>query len=214
MDAERFSNYASNRIWMRGSDGWLLADGNFYHVDVLMEDVGMFTNGLSAARHNGKWGLIASDGATWVLPPDYDDIIRDELGRAFSQNAVFVRSGGRVSLLRLEKNAFVDSGQTFEDAKPFADSWAAVKINGKWGFIDNAGNVQIDFLYDDAGSFGGHLAAVRTEEGWGYISLKGQIAIEPQFVEAKTFQNGSAPVRTEEGWLLIRLTEYEQGVLP
>ncbi len=34
---------------------------------------------------------------------------------------------------------------SYEDAKPFADGWAAVKQHGKWGFINTAGEIMIDF---------------------------------------------------------------------
>ena len=124
----------------------------------------MFSNGAAAAKAGGKWGLLETDGETWILAPEYDGIVQDQLGRSYAQNAVFVRQGGDVQLL-VDGEAV---GEAYEDARPFADGWAAVKQNGKWGFIDTQGNVCIDFRFDDALSFGQHLAAVKVGDLWGY----------------------------------------------
>ena len=86
-----------------------------------------------------------------------------------------------------------------------------MKQNGKWGFIDTEGTVQIDFQFQNALSFSGHLAAVETEDGWGYIDLHGKLVISPKFLEAKSFYKGSAPVKTADGWRFLTLTEYEEG---
>ena len=118
-----------------------------------------------------------------------------------------MRKGGEVWLI-------VDGEETagpYEDACPFNGGWAAVKQNGKWGFIDTTGTVQIDFQFAEARSFGEHLAAVCEAGQWGYVSLKGKMAIEPQFDEAWSFSGGSAPVKTNLGWQFITLTESEGG---
>lgn len=60
----------------------------------------------------------------------------------------------------------------YEDAKGFSEGLAAVKKNGKWGFIDETGKVVIDFKYDYAGSFNeGFSVVARYEEGTLYSSL-------------------------------------------
>ena len=41
----------------------------------------------------------------------------------------------------------------YEDANAFAYEYAAVKKDGKWGYIDKDGNVVVDFKYDWAGDF-------------------------------------------------------------
>lgn len=38
----------------------------------------------------------------------------------------------------------------FDDAYGFYDGYAAVKKNGKWGFIDKQGNLAVDFMFDKA----------------------------------------------------------------
>lgn len=203
-----FGNYANGRVTLLTKEGWKRASGEFEIGNILFEEIGTYSDGYAAAKQNGKWGVIdlSSD---WLIPAENDSIIMDELGCCYAQGAVFVKNGEYVSL-------FIDGKQVegaYEDAKPFnKEGYAAVKKNGKWGFINLLGEKMIDFQFEDAFSFGQHLAAVKVGEFWGYINLEGEIVIEPLFLEAKKFGNGSAPVLTERGWQFITLVEYGEGV--
>lgn len=48
----------------------------------------------------------------------------------------------------------------YEDAKNFSGGYAAVKKDGKWGYIDETGKVVVDFQYVWAGYFSGGVAVV------------------------------------------------------
>ena len=206
-DASDFTNYGDNRLGLLIDGVWTLADGNFNTGGVPLQELGMFSNGAAAAKVDGKWGVLQADGETWLIQPEYDGIAMDQLGRCYAQEAVFVQKDGRMLLI-------VDGeqvGEGYEDARPFADGWAAVKQGGKWGFIDTEGAVHIDFQFDDALSFGQHLAAVKVGDLWGYVSLQGEVVIEPAFLEAGSFYEGSAPVKTGDGWQFITLLEFKKG---
>ncbi len=202
-----FRNLGEARIALQTPEGWILANGEFQTASLKLEDVGMCAGGCIPAKLDGKWGVLDRDCATWLVSPQYDGIVQDELGRCCGQNAVFVQTGGEVRLL-IEGE---DSGRAYEDARPFDDGWAAVKKGGKWGFIDLEGNLKIDYRFEDALSFSGHLAAVQLDGAWGYVSLRGELAIEPEFLEAKNFENGHTQVRTRDGWLFLSLVEYQEG---
>lgn len=202
-----FSNYGEDRLGLKTESGWILSNGNFDTASLVVDEIGMCSGGCIPARLNGKWGLLATNGEEWVVEAAYDGIIQDELGRCYAQDAVFVKKDGQVLLLIDGEQV----GDVYEDARPFADGWAAVKKNGKWGFIDTAGVVQIEYQFDDALSFGQHLAAVQIEDRWGYISLYGELVIETEFLEAKSFGDYSAPVKTADGWRFITLLEYQKG---
>lgn len=203
-----FGNLNDDRIGVKTSEGWRLANGDFAIGELLVEEMGMYSNGFIPAKKNGKWGFMDPDGSTWQLEPQYDALIMDELGRCCAQDAYFARLGDKV-LLYVKGQQL---GDTYEDARPFADGWAAVKKNGKWGFIDTAGELKIDYQFDDALSFGQHLAAVQKDRYWGYISLAGKMVISADFLEAKSFSDGSAPVKTADGWRFITLVEYQKEV--
>jgi hypothetical protein len=206
--ASDIGNYGNDRIGLLTDDGWRRANGELAVGNTAFEEIGTYAGGYAAAKQNGKWGVVDT-GTEWLIPAEYDGIVRDELGRCYAQKAIFVRKGGEARL-------FVDgtdTGFAYEDARPFAaDGWAAVKKDGKWGFVDTSGTFKIEPRFDDALSFGGHLAAVKRGELWGYVALTGKIAIEPQFSLAKSFLGGDAPVLIDGAWQFISLIEYEKGV--
>ena len=205
--ASGFGNLANDRIPILIDGQWLRAFGDLSLGAIRFQELGMYSEGYVAARTGEKWGVV-NISSTWLIPAEYDGVILDGLGRCYAQGAVFIRSGGTIYLF---SNGNL-SGTPYEDARPFyAEGYAAVKNNGKWGYIDVNGNVMIEFKFDDALSFSKHLAAVKQDGLWGYISLAGHIVIEPSFIEARSFSDGCAPVLTERGWQIISLLEYKRG---
>ena len=201
-----FGNFSENRISLLIDGYWHRATGEFEVGEASFEDIGMYSGGYAAAKTNGGWGVIDISN-NWLIPSEFDDIIRDELGRCYAQGSVFFRDGDFVRL-------FVNGNYTefvFDDARPFSDEgFAAVKKNNKWGFIDTDGVEVIPFSFDDALSFGQHLAAVKLGEFWGYININGNIVIDTIFLNAKSFSEGSAPVLTDRGWQILTLLEYKR----
>jgi len=205
-DAQDFGNLADNRIPILIDGMWRRSTGDFTIGSVEFDEILTYSYGYAAASVSGRWGVIGF-GTDWLVQPEFDAIITDELGRSYGQGAVFVRMRDRVYLIADGKIA----GEPFEDARPFTnEGYAAVRRNGKWGFIDIDGVVKIDFVFDDALSFGQHLAAVRVGEYWGYISRYGQIVIPAEYLTAKSFSNGRAPIQTERGWQIITLLEFKE----
>jgi tetratricopeptide (TPR) repeat protein len=203
-----FGNLAENRVPMSVEGNWFRATGDFEVGSTGFEEIGMYSGGYAAAKISGRWGVIGFSN-DWLIPAEFDEVIQDELGRCYAQGAVFVRSGDQVYLF----SNGVFYGEYYEDARPFSnEGYAAVRKNGKWGFIDTNGNEVIPFYFDDALSFGQHLAAVKVGELWGYISLYGYVVIDAIFLDAKSFSGGSAPVLTDRGWQFITLLEFSRGL--
>ena len=104
----------------------------------------------------------------------------------------------------------------FEDARPFSEGLASVKIEGRWGYIDKTGEYVIRPQFDDVKlSFEDGLALVaigRGEGKWGYINKVGEYVINPQFDDAWPFSEGLALVaigRGEGKWGYInKVGEY------
>lgn len=71
-----------------------------------------------------------------------------------------------------------------------------VILNGKWGYINNAGQIRISPEFDDAKPFSNDMAAVRMGTLWGYVQAStASLVIEPQFKSAGSFEDGLAPVQ-------------------
>jgi hypothetical protein len=80
----------------------------------------------------------------------------------------------------------------FEEVGSFVDGLAAVKVQGKYGYIDKAGKTVIKPQYDFANRFSEGLARVRLGDKFGYVDRTGRMAIPPQFLEAYAFSEGLA----------------------
>ena len=65
----------------------------------------------------------------------------------------------------------------YDDAWAFFEGLAAVKLNGKYGFINNTGTEVIPCQYDDAWSFSEGVAAVKLSGKWGLIDKTGKTVI-------------------------------------
>lgn len=90
---------------------------------------------------------------------------------------------------------------------PFYDGLAAIEKSGEWAFIDETGNIVVDYRSDLVlNSFGdesypifnsGRCLIMKKEEGisyFGFIDKAGNTIIEPQFLNATSFNNGMAIV--------------------
>ena len=54
--------------------------------------------------------------------------------------------------------------------------------DGKWGFIDSAGNVKVNYEYDTVKEFNEYgFASVQKEDKWGCIDTEGNVIVEPKY---------------------------------
>jgi serine/threonine-protein kinase len=75
-----------------------------------------------------------------------------------------------------------------------------VKIDKKWGYMDQTRQVVIQPQFNFASEFSEGLAVVEIDHKKGYINQSGQIVIQPQFLEAYGFSEGLAAVRIISMW--------------
>jgi len=88
---------------------------------------------------------------------------------------------------------------TFEDAGPFQEGRARVRLAGRWGFLDQKGSRVGPIGYEQARDFYEGLAAVRLRGLWGYIDKQGKVVIPFRFPSAEDFAEGRAVVGTLHG---------------
>ena len=76
-----------------------------------------------------------------------------------------------------------------------------VKLDGKYGFINEDGEEIIPCKYEDADAFSDGLARVQSAEGWGFVNENGEEIIPCKYkVAVPDFSEGLARVKTKEGW--------------
>ena len=89
----------------------------------------------------------------------------------------------------------------YEQCSKFADDIAAVKYNGKWGYIDSSGHELIATIYGDGEYYGRDsrdfkdgFACVEQGGKYGLIDKKGNLIIPCQYTRPLNFINGLAKI--------------------
>ena len=158
------------------------------------EDASGLGNGVAAVKQGRKWGLINGSGEA-LTQPVFDGIVQDEKTVVCRNERLFAKKGTKY--LMIDAAGTQIGTQTFDDARLFADTtYAAVRQNGKWGFVDKDGTVVIPLQYEDARSFSNGLAAVKKGKKWGFVDLENNMVIAPQFEDVRDF-NSSGNVFVE-----------------
>jgi len=72
--------------------------------------------------------------------------------------------------------------------------------DGKWGYINQKGDLAIALQFDEAQDFQEGLAAVKVRDRWGYINALEKFVRNPDLRDAGAFSEGLAAVRLDNKW--------------
>lgn len=154
-------------VGLRAQVGFWTVRPTFDAIDVMAYD-------LVKVERNGIYGLTDYDGNIVV------DCLYDEITCFKDGYALLIKDGiakGCVNLdgkIRLfDKDYIVDLNYPY-----YSDGMLAVKYNGRWGYLDQSGNVAIPCRYRNALPFVNGLASVSDVEGYFmHIGKTGKISL-------------------------------------
>jgi hypothetical protein len=136
-------------------------------------------------QKNGKWGYADSTGRI-VINPQFSmgNFFRNGLAKVWDKKGIvyFINSRGYKKSI---PNA---------DSDTFCEGLMPVKVNGKYGYVNEALETTIVPQFDYAGDFSDGLASVKINNKYGYIDKAGNFQIQPQFDDAKEFSEGLAAI--------------------
>ncbi|MEG1887249.1 MAG: WG repeat-containing protein [Oscillospiraceae bacterium] len=189
---------------LNNGESWGFYNKNNMFVFGEYEEVSSIGNGVAAVKSNGKWSLVDRNGKD-TAGKTFENVAMDEKLVVYRNERLFVYYDSNYHMIDLSGKEI--GSDKYESVRIFNDSsYAAVKINGKWGFVDKDGNFKIDPTYEDARSFSNGLAAVKVSGKWGFINENNEIVIQPQFDDSKDFNsNGCVFVLQKKDWKLLRL---------
>lgn len=192
-----------------GKYGWVNRDFEEFMIEY--DYTTPFINGVAAVKKDQKWALI-DDDLEMITKFKYDDIVLDKNGFCANGKVIFVKEKDHYYLV--DNNGDNVKKLKFEDVKPFyCDQYAAVKKDGKWGYINSEGELVIKYKYDNAYSFSNGVAGVMKNGAWGLITQDNEEVIEPMFSDIGSMNDlGIIPVKTDTTWQCIQiysLMKYE-----
>lgn len=185
-----------------------MTDSLMVPKEVRYEAATTFKNGVAAVKQNGKWALINSN-MELITDFLFEDVLRDEFNTCINNGVIFVKKDGKYYMCNAEGARI--TGTAFDAAYPFVGTEpAAVCVDGKWGFVDESGNMVIEPQYENAKSFNIGLGAVSKDGLWGYIDVNNAMRIECQYLNCLPFSwNGVTAICEEDGtWTYIKLLSY------
>ena len=196
------------------SSGFCAYDGktwNYYDKDLNLlfggyEEATPIGNGVAAVKNNDKWTLIGSDGSP-LLDKAFANVVRDEKGIVSRYDRCFVQADSYYEMIDTAGTVYatgLESARLFTGTGP-----AAVEKGGLWGFLDQEGQMVIDYQYEEARSFSNGMAAICKGGLWGFIDEQGDPVIEPCFEDARDFNEyGNAFIKRDGKWQILRLYKY------
>jgi hypothetical protein len=104
----------------------------------------------------------------------------------------------------IDKKGEQVSQNTFDYVFGFYGSdLAYFKNDGKYGFINNKGEIKIECIYDEVESFSEGIAAVKINGYWGGINDNGDTVIEFKFDNSFDFREGLSRIKGKGGYGFI-----------
>ena len=141
-------------------------------------------------EENGLWGVMDAGGKITTKPQfsAKPTLTKNNVLFVLNYKDGYILNAGyfNVNGQSLTKS-ISDLSYPFENGQSFSNGMAAVKMNGKWGFINSSGELAIPCSFDNINSgFNSGVAWVtgKAKDGklkLGLINKKGQYIFEPQF---------------------------------
>ncbi len=82
-------------------------------------------------------------------------------------------------------------------------SWFEIFQQGKWGFIDETGEIVIEPRYSNIYTLSSERATFEHENKWGLMDRYGREIIEAKFERLSSFENGRGVFQDKNKWGLI-----------
>lgn len=176
--------------------GFIDKEGNFA-IGRQWEDVKDFAAGYAGVQLNGKWGIIDKNGNI-VVNYEYADVGEaHEVNPDAEDHAVvmpFKDKGGLWGFKDFGPHGKGDIEAQFANVKYFNDGLCPVQDakSGKWGYINNKGEVVIPYKFDTATVFQNRVAECMMGDDFLWVDQIGTLAEKSRLESNQLFSEGVA----------------------
>lgn len=148
-----------------------------------------FAEDLCVAFDGKKYGYLDTNGKI-ALAFEYDDASN------FSEGFACVKKGDKYGYIDKKGNVIVEF--KYDDGESFTDGYArVVRNNGKYGFVNMAGEECVPAIYERASLFSEGKSCVKLNGKYTYVTQTGFICFNPVLEEAYPFINGTALIKVD-----------------
>lgn len=214
------------------SDGQRITDIALYRLNSFFVQKGVYNAYVSPV---GKYGVLKSDGS-WLLPPIYDEIIENDNNISAirtvngKEERIFVTDEGKIFDFPYSYDAeeyaygiIRFNAEKWEGERPYAgfyddDGFFELEA-GKWGFMDEKGNILVEPKYVYAMGFwqtNGKISIVaRYVNGellWGAIDRSGKEIVACIYAGTYTFSRFGIGFQREVGGL-YGLIDFDGNII-
>lgn len=156
---------------------------DYRDMDLIEEDILLLEND----------GLVARDQ---LKEKDYSlDYLMAKDGKRSYEDLIVLEDGEKI-IYNFENKAYSKRYDQVDLGKVIA-----VKVKGKWGYIDRDFKDLIQLGYDGAKSSQGQLLPVKKDQTWGLIDLNNNQVVDYNFDDISSLnRRNMAFVKREEGW--------------
>jgi len=176
------NNKETNEVGQYSTHGVLDSTGNIV-IPMIYDEVLAFSNGLFRVKKSKKYGYVDYNGKV-IIPLEYFYVQH----RASSNGLFLVKKNWDEDEYFINLNnekVFTPVG--YDNVHPFLEGRAIVKKNGKYGFLDENGELVIPLIYDDAIGFENKLARAELNTKIGFINSEGKVIIPIIYDKADTY---------------------------
>jgi hypothetical protein len=161
-----------------------------------------YVNGYAQVALNDRWGFIDARGKI-IIRPRFEFMAKDFNKLGLTQSGASERPSDRkgVGYMNAKGDWIARPGQ-YDFVSEFDDlGFALVRLDGKFGYINAAGEVVIKW-FEAANPFAKNgLASVKIGGKYGYVNRAGEVVIRPQFEDTYRFaENGLSFAKQDGKW--------------
>lgn len=138
---------------------------------------------------------VIKNNKDYILNSQFENIIDLEY------DEIYFKSNKYIRIKKDEKIGMVDilgniiTKPLYDEIGPvFVEGHIRVKKDGKWGFMNEKGILDIECKFDSAYCFKEGLAPVCNDEKWGFIDKNGKLIIDYKYDRVQKFSQGLSAV--------------------
>ncbi|OOR83395.1 WG repeat-containing protein [Moraxella canis] len=166
---DRVITYANGRYVILGSNGRLIRT-----FDRSVSHISDYANGVATVTQNNQRYQIDKQGNRLSESTPSDPAI------SANQTAHALNTPTHPPESSVSIQAHISPSNASQGSK-IAMSLIKKEQNGKWGFVDEHGNLRILYAFDEVKDYSEGMAAVRQGNYWGFIDEKADLVINFQF---------------------------------